>query len=484
MFTERARLLCVVIVVLVVSCSGWFHGATALDGNNSLELNLFNSWDAFELVTHGDDISAISDTGYGTTATRSVYDGLGGYLSGGTLSIFINHETTPASISRLELDLSDFQQAIASTIDSGATAFPSSIATAMGFAYDTIFDDTYHAMTNPNPVASGTIAVANYGNSNFSRFCSGSSYLAESFGTDRGFVNQMYMTGEEVGGGKFYAMESATRTLWEVPDVGTDPWENATLVDTGTTTHVAVILMPDGGSQKIKMYVGKKGVDANGDGGIDFLERNGLRGGTVHYFDPDGATTTLPDNGGQISGKWSTSTSGALVETKLEDIHTNPADGTQAVFADQTDGVYTIDISLSFTGDVLDTANSTATIKQVVNNSTFINSPDNLTWSADGRIYIQEDGGGDDMWHVNDDGTGITQIASALSEPSGIYDVSGLVGYSAGSVLLTSMQGSPAQLAALINPSATAIPEPTSACVWALAGLSLLLRRGRRGGRA
>ena len=70
----------------------------ALDGNSTLELNTFNRWDAFELVTQHNDITSIADIGYGNTATRGVYDGLGGYLSGGTLSIFINHETTPLAV--------------------------------------------------------------------------------------------------------------------------------------------------------------------------------------------------------------------------------------------------------------------------------------------------------------------------------------------------------------------------------------------------
>ncbi len=93
------------------------------------------------------------------------------------------------------------------------------------------------------------------------------------------------------------------------------------------------------------MYVGKKGVDVNGDGTIDFLERNGLRGGTVYYFDPDGAAPTddLPD--GQVTGVWTTTPTNALRETKLEDVHTNPNNGSQLVLNDQTDGVYIIDFA-------------------------------------------------------------------------------------------------------------------------------------------
>ncbi len=187
----------------------------AADGNNPLNLSTFNGWSAFELITQGDDISSISDPGYGNTAARGRYDGLGGYLSGNNLSIFINHEATNAAISRLDLDLANLRSAIASTINGGSTVFPSSIATGMGYAYSSIHDGTYHAVNNPSAVASGTVAVGVYGDGNFGRFCSGTAHLASSFGSGKGFEDQIYLTGEEVGGGRFYAIDSANNVLWE-----------------------------------------------------------------------------------------------------------------------------------------------------------------------------------------------------------------------------------------------------------------------------
>ncbi len=439
----------------------------ALDGASPLQLSTLNGWDAFELVTQGNNISAISDSGYGTTASRGVYDGLGAYLNGTTLSIFVNHEVTNnAAISRVDLNLADFQQSIASTIDNGATAFPASIVTGMGYAYDTIFDGTYNAISNPNPVATGTVGVGNYSSANFSRFCSGSSYLANSFGANRGFVDEMYITGEEVfnTSGLFYALDSATETLWEVPDLGGGSWENATQVDTGNTTHTAMYLSEDNPGSRLQLYVGEKGADVNSDGEIDFLERNGLRGGTVYYFIPNAGFSTVDLPNGTVPGTWSTSTIGALTEDKLEDVHTNPADGTQLILGDQTDGVYKIDLNLQFSGNMLDTASSTATIDQIVpeTGGGSLGNPDNLTWSSDGKIYVQQDGAGNGIWQMNPDGTSRVQIAGAFSEPSGIFDVSEQVGYQPGSVLLTSIQGSGfagAQLSVLVSPNATALPD-------------------------
>ena len=456
---------------------GWVSSAMALDGANTLQLSTLNGWKAFELVTQGDDISSLSDTGYGSTASRGVFDGLGVYRSNGDLAVFVNHETSSAAVSRLDLNLVNFQQAIASTIDSGTTAFPSAIVTGMGYAYETIFDGTFHGITNPNPVASGTVSVGTYGDTHFNRFCSGTSYLANSFGVNRGFADAIYITGEEVSGGLFYALDASTHTLWEVSEFGTGNWENAALVDTGNTTHIAMVLNSDvggGSGDFIRLFIGQKNLDSNVDSSIDFLERNGLHG-DIYFFDPDGtaSTTDLPD--GTVTGGWSTTTTNALRETKLEDIHANPHDGTQLVFADQTDGVYTMDLSMVFSGSGFDTAASSVIITQIDDDDVApIGAPDNLTWSSDGKIYVQEDGDGNDIWQMNSDGSGILQIASAFSEPSGIVDISEAVDYKAGSVFLSSIQGtgsSGAQLAVLVSPTAS-IPEP---CTLFLALFGVLL---------
>ncbi len=456
-----------VLVLLAVFILVQSTPAMALDGASPRRLSALNGWETFELVTQGNNISAISDSGYGNSASRGTYDGLGAYLDGGTLSIFVNHEVTNnAAISRVDVDLYDFRQAINHSIDNGTTPFPSSIVTGMGYAYDTIYDGMYNAMSKPSPVATGTVAVGSYSRANFSRFCSGTSYLANSFGSNRGFVDEMYITGEEVfnSSGLFYALDSATETLWEVPDLGGGSWENAAQVDTGNTTHTALYLSEDRSGSRLQLYVGQKGVDANGDGEIDFLERNGLRGGIVYYFIPNAGSSTVDLPNGSVQGTWSTSTSGALTEDKLEDAHANPTDGTQLVLADQTDGVYKMDLNLQFSGNMLDTTSSTATIDQIVRETGTgsLGNPDNLTWSSDGNIYVQQDGAGDGIWQMDSDGNNRVQIASGFSEPSGIFDVSGYAGYEPGSVLLSSLQGggsSGAQLAVLISPTAAELPE-------------------------
>ncbi len=453
--------------------------------NAQVNLTARNGWQAFEIVTQGDDISQIADAGYGSIATRGKYDGLGVYRSGGDLSIWINHENSTAAISRVDLDFNDYRQAIQSTIDGGQTNRPATIKTGMGYAYDSIYDNTYHAQSNFNPVAAGVVAVGNYGDSNFDRFCSGTSYKANSFGTDRGFVDDLYLTGEEVDDGKFYALDQNSRELWEIDDFGAAPWENGALIDTGNTTHIAFLLNADESSspgQPLQMYVGKKNVDVNGDGQIDILERNGLRGGSISYFDPDPgfSQSDLPD--GQLTGKWTADINDALTETKLEDIHTNPLDSSEVVFADQTDGVYRMELDLVFDANGLDLSSSTTSIFQIEDDDGQIGAPDNLFWGRDGFIYVQEDGSGDSIYQMASDGTGILEIATAFSEPSGIIDISEFVGYEPGGVFLSSVQGSGssgAQLVTLISPGAiNSVPEPNSIClIISLFAVSRLRRR-------
>jgi hypothetical protein len=435
--------------------------ALAIHGAGSVNLTPDNGWLAFELVTQGNSLVGLSDPGYGNTAAWGLYDGLGTYVDGNKLSIYVNHEQTPAAISRVDVSISSVRQTVQSKLDSGATPFPATFVTGMGYAYDRIYDGAYHATNNPSPVATGIPAIVNYGNANFARFCSGSSYVPEAFGAGRGVLDSMYITGEEVSGGKFYAIDQVTRTMWEVPDFGLGAWENAAQVDTGNTTHVAFVLNSDAGapnSDYIRLYVGAKGSDANGDDAIDFLERNGLRGGSIYHFTPNPPASTIDLPDGIVTGKWTLSTAAALREDKLEDVHTNPLNGTQLVFADQTDGVYRMDTPLQFAGGVFDPNASPATIPQIADDDVApIGAPDNLFWSRNGTIYVQEDGNGNEMWQIDENGGGLVRIATAFSEPSGIIDASEELGYQSGSVLLSSIMGSGgagAQLVALISPAA------------------------------
>ena len=437
----------------------------ALDGESPLNLTTYNGWSAFELVTQGNNVAAISDPGYGSTVTRGTFDGLGTYRDGDKISIAVNHETANAAIGRVDVDRPQMRQAILSTLDGGATEFPSQIVTGIGYAYDRIYDGTYHAVNNPNPAAEGVPAIVTYGNNFLDRFCAGTAHLPHAFGFGRGLVEPMYLTGEETTGGKFYATDPVTRTMWEVPALGLGRWENAAQVDTGNTTHVALMLSSDvenSPGDYLRLYVGVKGLDANGDGSADFLERNGLRGGSIYYFRPEAGASTTDLANGTVAGAWSSSTIGALRENKLEDVHTNPLNGQQLVFSDHTDGVYRLTTALRFTAGAFDPVASAVTIQQIEpQNALLISAPDNVAWSRNGKIFVQEDGGGYETWQINEDGGGHVRIAQSVTEPSGIIDASIELGFLPGSVLFSSVQGtngtSGAQLVVVISPTAQTI---------------------------
>ncbi|QNN22087.1 PEP-CTERM sorting domain-containing protein [Planctomycetales bacterium ZRK34] len=84
------------------------------------------------------------------------------------------------------------------------------------------------------------------------------------------------------------------------------------------------------------------------------------------------------------------------------------------------------------------------------------------------------------MWRLDLDDpiTSRLRIAVNNAEPSGIFDISELVGYAPGSVFIASnLSGSTAPLNVLISPSAVAIPEPATVIMLGLAAIGLLRRR-------
>jgi hypothetical protein len=435
----------------------------ALDGAGTVNATIDSGWSAYEVVTSGDSISSVDAPGYGTTMTRTIFDGLGAYVTGNTLRVYLNHETTPGSISRVDLNLPNFQQSVTDTLANVSPPF-AGVVSQIGLAYDAIYDGA------GSLVASGFAEVDTYGNNNFARFCSGGVHLPDAFGPGMGFVDALYMTGEEVSGGKAYALDCATSELWEISAFGSHPWENFAPIDTGNTTHTAMAIWADsGGGDLMRVYVGEK----NPSG--DFLARNGLRGGTVYYFDGStNGTLTLTECTEDFV--FTTDTNDAKSVTKLEDIHTNPGNGKQLVFGAQNDGLYIMDVDIQFDGSgnvVTGIGGSTVSVSQALDDNNAISTfddPDNVTWSPSGYIYVQEDGGspGDEIWRLlpSDPIGTLTRVGQGNAETSGIIDVSAMAGFPHNTVYLFSIQGGSgmAQLVTLVN---IAITEPSAFDVWA-----------------
>jgi cysteine-rich repeat protein len=440
--------------------------AYALDGG-TLRLNTFNGWKAFEVISAGEN--PLGD-GF-SHSMQTHFDGAGAWLSDpSTLRVQVNHEVgNPAStgqISEVNLDLADLQTVISNMISGGTTGGVTFVDSARQ-AYGRWSDNAGSSFTITTDTST----------TDFERFCSGQSYAPDTFGLDRGFVDEIYITGEEFGSSghdRLFAIDSANRDIYTLsgvaggpvgtPGIPFDSYENAALLDTGETSYIALLLSPDGGTQTMRLYIGEKGKDDTGAASNDFLARNGLAYGSWYWL-----IASYPNVGNTNNGSFSTSSSGSLTSDKIEDVDTNPSDPTQAVMGDQTSGVFTFDFDLDFSSGFSPGASS-FTITKVANTSgstDSLNAPDNVDWTdattlgvnsyPDGFILVNEDSSLGEIWMMDPDGTNRIKIANTTvsGESTGILDISELVGYLPGSILLNNGQGTPSSMSILINPDAT-----------------------------
>lgn len=437
--------------------------STGTTGNTSVVAR--NGWKAFEVISSGDD-----PAGDGVNwSMPGAFDGIGArVVDGSTVRLQINHEDVfDGTISEVDLDLAALTTAIANTISRGSPGGVR-VVTAARQAYDRWTADggaTWTPTSDPSTTQ-------------FDRFCSGQSYRPDTFGAGRGFVDDVYITGEEVADGRLFAIDLTNRDLYQLSGVAGpaeggmpfDAFENAALIDTGETGHIALLLSPDGGTRDLRLYIGEKGRAADGSAASDFLSRNGLAYGSYYYLNGE-----LPAAGTFTGGTFDTTADGAVHSGKLEDVDTSPGDPTRVVIGVQETGLFTFRFQLDFSGGGFDPAASGFTLTRIQdhNNDTdgLFGDADNVDWTAptalggqsfpDGLIFVNEDSGtsNGETWMMRPDGSGLIKIADTIGvdtagETSGILDISALVGYLPGSVLLTSNQGSRSSLTVLVNPSA------------------------------
>lgn len=166
-----------------------------------------------------------------------------------------------SSVTDLIISKTSFLDAVRNTITTGTTQGVQFV-NSMGLAYDAF------------RTKDGT-SVNKFGGSAFKWFCSGKVHKANTFGTNKGFVDQMYIFGEEASApswGRFFALHEktlhmisgsgngdATAIQGGINGLPADALENMAMIDTGETNHVALVCSPDYGSQTLKLYVGKKG---------------------------------------------------------------------------------------------------------------------------------------------------------------------------------------------------------------------------------
>lgn len=309
-------------------------------------------------------------------------DGIGAFeLNDDTVRVLINHELNPETGSIYQVD--DGLGGTFNLTGARISYFDISKDTRQivdsGLSYNRI----YNADGN---ISSDTSLFAN-DFPGLSRLCSANLFDAYEFGDKHGFENRIYMTNEEDGGtsnpvgGAFWALDPENDNLWHVPDLGRGAWESSTQVDTNSKNTIALILANDSSpfdvdndgeveAVPLYLYVGEK---KSGD----FLDQNGLRDGKLYVWVSDtGEKTPLDFRGNDttLNGTWiqlDTSKGipsedgstgydefgnptqrtlwtqaeelGAFGFSRLEDVSTNPQNGSQVVLASSGVDTYAVD---------------------------------------------------------------------------------------------------------------------------------------------
>lgn len=392
-----------------------------------------NGYNAHALLTIGESLTgttgALNSSTEGDYKPVGILDGIGAYsLDANTVRVFVNHELgtsagatwktdSAVTLTGSRISYFDVDKTTKTIVDGG-------------IAINNIYDRAGALVTSPTQLSQAT---------GFDRFCSGSLYEANEFGTGKGIVDRMYFAGEETssaGGGTQWVLDTSTGDFWAAPDFGRGGWENVTQVDTGTTTHVAFVLGDDGpNGMPLYLYVGEKSTTP----GADFLARNGLKDGQLYVWKANTAGVNSPAEfvSGTRSGTWvpieakdvakantagydalgykndttlrtEADSLGAFSFSRPEDLSTNPQDGTEIVF-NSTGASITAANTADNTADATDLWSMTYKVKldfsnlsapkssiSVLYNSNSdqthaIRSADNLDWADDGYIYINED---------------------------------------------------------------------------------------------
>ena len=374
-------------------------------------------WSVAPIFTVGETLGSYLPVG--------ILDGIGAFpRNGRKATVFVNHELNPGNGYAYTLQNGTMltgarvSRFVIKRTDDGTITINQA-----GLAYRRVYDRHGDIVTDPAQINETGNAI-----DGLARFCSSTDVQGGTFG----FVDDIYITGEETSkpfhphGGTEWVLDVDRRNLWAAPALGRGGWENVTPIATGNENTVGLLLGDDVESAPLYLYVGQK--DAIGDD--SFLDRNGLAVGDMYAWRAlDGSLTPADFNGENTvkEGTWVkikiqdvnragqkgyddqgyldgdtqralTDQLGCFSFSRPEDLATNPADGTQAVFASTGRGglfpddnwgtVYVVDVDfddLSGRLTIIHDADGLAIPDEG------IRSPDNLDWADNGKIYIQED---------------------------------------------------------------------------------------------
>jgi Alkaline phosphatase PhoX len=347
------------------------------------------------IVTTGQNVPLLGGSPGDTFLFRGIPDGMGARASGGTLTLFVNHEfrnnvgtpfgTLPngARVSEFALDFRKGGAESSTTIRAGG--------------YE--FTHVYSGETLSEIIAPPR---------GLSRLCS--AFLAD----ERvGFDRPIFLHGEENGppltfdalGGLAWA--DVDGVSYNMPWLGHAEWENVVAVP-GTGSKTVMFLLEDAGTltSQVFMWVGEKQPGAG-----DPLTRNGLKGGTLYVLAGNDAAAnseaTFTAKGAATSAHW------AVVDPGTTDVDLENAAEDAGAFgfvrvedgaADkQSPGVFYFVTTGSpgtvnpfgrlyrLTFDPANPAGGAASLTILLDGSEGIVSPDNIDTNKHGEIVICED---------------------------------------------------------------------------------------------
>ena len=241
------------------------------DTEQSAQMTGLNGYEVDPFFTVGEEVNGYTPPG--------IPDGLGAFaLDENTVRVVANHELTPEAgysytlangteLTGARVSYFDIDKETREVIDSG-------------LAFDKIINRNGEEVDEASDLEFEGI----------NRLCSAAYIEAHQFGEGRGLEDSLFFTGEETGGGTEFVLDPATNTLHAVPWMGRAAWESVTELDTGTTDKVAIMVGDDREAAPLLMYVGEK----NTSEGAGLLDRNGLVGGQLYAWVPDGDVADTP----------------------------------------------------------------------------------------------------------------------------------------------------------------------------------------------
>ena len=375
-------------------------------------------WSTDVIFTIGDDVGGFTPTG--------IPDGMSAFAGqNGRVNLFVQSELNPGN--GYAYALANGTQLTGARIHNFEISRENKrgVVHSVGMAYDTIYDRDGNEV-----VLADQVNETGNGDDGLARFCGGTGIAAGTYG----FVEDIHICGEESSkpfhphGGSVWVLDIDGQALWAAPSLGRGSWENLTPFETGDPQTVGLLMGDDRGGAALLMWIGTK----NGVGDQSFLDRNGLKQGTVYYFKTDNGDTTpaqFNTRGSVRTGTWEpiavidpsmagqpgydaqgykdsdtqlseAQALGSFQFSRPEDLCANPANGQQLVLnstgrgslfpEDNWGTVYIVDLDL--------TPGALAATLTIAADSDFepvpdagIRSPDNIDWASNGKIYINED---------------------------------------------------------------------------------------------